>query len=171
MKRGKSALVYMTTYGWAIAVVILLLVALFWLGVFSISQDEKCSLSPPFGCQSIKVTTKDTVIMLRNNGVNDIDVCDVICDGRPAEASSLLPPGIRPYSNCENNGARIVSGGARLVKASDNTDYISFCTYNGRDAVKEGEPYKGTVYIVYNNVGEGGSTRIATGDVFAVVQP
>jgi hypothetical protein len=170
-KRGQPALEYMTTYGWALAVVILVLVALYWLGVFSISQDEKCTLNHPFGCQSIKATATDMAIMLRNNGVSDIDVCDVICDARPADAATLLPGTIKPYTNCENDAQRIVSGGVKLVKASDNVDGLSFCTYNGRDAVKEGEPYKGKIYIIYNNAGEGGSTRIATGDVFTVVQP
>lgn len=169
-KRGQAAMEYMTTYGWAIVVVLLVFVTLWWLGVFNVSQSDRCLVNPAFNCQNFKATPDDVSLSLRNNGANDMAVCDIICDGRKPGQGEILPGG-SSYPNCENEGTRIISAGTKTVRASDNVDGSSVCTYNGADALEVGEVYKGKLYIVYNEIGEGGNPRIVTGDIYATVQP
>ena len=47
-KRGQSAMEYLMTYGWAILVVLIVLAALFYLGVFNKKSDVKTGVEGPF---------------------------------------------------------------------------------------------------------------------------
>jgi len=55
--RAQSAIEFLSTYGWAILVVLLLLAALYYFGVFDTSRytPRYCSLPPGFECTSFKL--------------------------------------------------------------------------------------------------------------------
>lgn len=173
-RRAQAATEYLTTYGWAIMAVMLVLIALYWMGAFGgVGVSERCSIADgSLSCTSFKATKDDVQLTLRNSKPNDIAVCDVICDSRAAdEASSLPPVGSAPVPNCEETGVRIISTGERTVLASRNLDRAAFCTHDGATPLEVGEYYRGKVYVVYNVVGEGGNARVSSGDLFASIQP
>jgi hypothetical protein len=164
--RGQAVTEYLVTYGWAIMAVLLVLIALYWLG-------ERCTAADgSLACTSFKATKGDVQITLRNSKPSDIAVCDIICDSRKADPNSLLPPvGSTPVPNCEETGQRIISTGEKTVYASDNLNHASFCTNDGSTPLGVGDYYRGKFYIIYNVIGEGGNARVTDGELFASIQP
>ncbi|MFH1285166.1 MAG: hypothetical protein ABIH99_01145 [Candidatus Micrarchaeota archaeon] len=57
-KRGQAAMEYLMTYGWAILVIIIVLAALLYLGVFNIGErlPERCDFPAGFQCTNQIVT-------------------------------------------------------------------------------------------------------------------
>ena len=70
MKRAQSAIEFLTTYGWAIMVVLLSLGALTYFGVMDmfVEQPNRCELWPEFSCEESQVTRDGEIrLMIRNN--------------------------------------------------------------------------------------------------------
>ncbi|MCD4666841.1 hypothetical protein K8R47_03460 [archaeon] len=55
LKRGQTAMEYLMTYGWAILIVLIALVALFYLGVFNPSTPNICTVGAPLNCNDVKL--------------------------------------------------------------------------------------------------------------------
>jgi len=71
-KKAQAAMEFLTTYGWAILILIIVIVALANLGVFrSPSTPNTCSVSAPFACSDIIIdnssTTASTTVSVRSN--------------------------------------------------------------------------------------------------------
>ena len=59
-KKAQAAMEFLTTYGWAILILIIVIVALANLGIFRSPQTpNSCSVSAPFACSDVIV--KDTI--------------------------------------------------------------------------------------------------------------
>ncbi len=55
-KKAQAAMEFLTTYGWAILILIIVIVGLASLGVFkSPNTPNTCSISAPFGCNDITI--------------------------------------------------------------------------------------------------------------------
>ncbi len=57
-KRGQAALEFLTTYGWAFLVILIMISALAYFGVLNPSQflPERCNMAKEFSCRDYKVT-------------------------------------------------------------------------------------------------------------------
>ncbi len=57
MKRGQSALEFLMTYGWAILIILVMIAALVYFGVFNPSRltPERCTATPGFGCNDYQI--------------------------------------------------------------------------------------------------------------------
>ena len=64
-KKAQSAMEYLMTYGWAILIVLIALAALFYLGVFSPSTPNVCTVSAPFTCTDIKATDSSNALEIK----------------------------------------------------------------------------------------------------------
>ncbi|RLG18950.1 hypothetical protein DRN67_03725, partial [Candidatus Micrarchaeota archaeon] len=56
--RGQAAIEYLSTYGWAVLVIALVLAALVWLGVFNVQGQVQDRCSFPAGsleCHDLKI--------------------------------------------------------------------------------------------------------------------
>jgi len=73
MKKGQSAMEYLMTYGWAILIVIVVVAALYGMGVFSLKGGVACS--PCFSYFAF-VDYADGTLMVRN-GAQIIDSINV----------------------------------------------------------------------------------------------
>ena len=54
MKKAQAAMEFLMTYGWAILVVLIVLAALFYLGVFTPRTPNICVVSAPLTCVDVK---------------------------------------------------------------------------------------------------------------------
>ena len=65
-KRGQAALEFLTTYGWAILVVLVMIAALSTFGVLNPDAllPERCSTSPEFSCNEYQVVRDDASVDL-----------------------------------------------------------------------------------------------------------
>jgi len=61
MRRGQAALEFLTTYGWAFLVILVMIGALAYFGVINPNTflPEKCMLSQEFGCKDHQITYVD----------------------------------------------------------------------------------------------------------------
>ena len=62
-RRAQASLEYLTTYGWAILIIVIVLAALAWLGVFNAQEKvpDRCTFEPPeMQCDSIRLISADT---------------------------------------------------------------------------------------------------------------
>jgi uncharacterized protein (UPF0333 family) len=62
-KRGQVAMEFLLTYGWAIIVILLVVAALWMLGIFNSSAPTRCDIAAPFHC--------DDAIIIASEGDNE----------------------------------------------------------------------------------------------------
>ncbi|MBU1202009.1 MAG: hypothetical protein KJ583_06015 [Nanoarchaeota archaeon] len=70
-KKGQAALEFLTTYGWAFLVILIMIGALSYFGVLNPTKyvPESCTFASPFQCDdAVIMTNGDVTMKFRNNG-------------------------------------------------------------------------------------------------------
>ncbi len=73
-RRAQGALEFLTTYGWAFLVVLVLVGALSHFGVLSMPGVKKCTSEQGFGCESVVVTDKTQNFKFKNTLGTDVAI-------------------------------------------------------------------------------------------------
>ena len=135
MAKGQSALEYLTTYSWAIIVIIIVAVVLFELGILSPQQPNDCTLQVYFSCiQGYK---------LANNGMLNINIYQSTPD--PINVIAI---------GCNTNvtfaGQKVISPPAAMLTNS-NALFQNVPCYSGSAvaAGKIGQVFTGSLTINY----------------------
>ena len=89
MKKGQAAMEYLMTYGWAILIVIVVIGALFAMGVFNTSSAVACS---PCFSNFAFVDYSGGILMIRN-GPKEIVIDNVSSTPSGATSSGSYDPG------------------------------------------------------------------------------
>ncbi|MBN1376925.1 hypothetical protein JW949_01175 [Candidatus Woesearchaeota archaeon] len=149
-KRGQVALEFLTTYGWAIMVVMVMIGALAYFGVFNIKDQlpERCSFGTQLNCRDWIISTSNVTILISNNFEESIDISEfnaTLSDGGCLCSASSLP-------------VTIDSGGDAILAA----DSCSGCS------LTEGSKIKFEASIVYRK-STGSFDHIQKGEIFATV--
>ncbi|MFH2106261.1 MAG: hypothetical protein ABII22_03300 [Candidatus Micrarchaeota archaeon] len=133
--RGQAAIEYLMTYGWAIAVLALIIGLIVSTGVLSPSNmiPEKCDLGPNFPCEfSVFTDAHDTKIILAiTNGFSyDVGLADfklsldqrdfVLTDPTIAQFPQEIKTGDRLLINADIPGHITPSGSMKKISASLN---------------------------------------------------
>lgn len=138
MKTGQAALEFLTTYGWAFLVIIIMVSTLAYFGILSPGKllPDRCNFGAEFECQDFQIsgTSYSVKIRLKNNIGDAISVTSMT-----ASVESVLPlgcTGLAPdplpntwvggvikdftFSGCDTEGAGFVPGekGKVLIKIS-----------------------------------------------------
>jgi hypothetical protein len=83
---------YLTTYGWAVLVILIVLAAFVWLGVFNPKTPEQCSI-PGVRCDNAQLvpTTggQRLSLMLSNQLAERVQICSVYCSAGPLGDNGL----------------------------------------------------------------------------------
>ncbi len=89
-KRGQAAMEFVTTYGWAILIIAIVLAAFIWLGVFSPKTPDWCSVQG-MGCDNayISASSGKLTVKLTNRFSEKILICAVYCSAGPVGANGL----------------------------------------------------------------------------------
>ncbi|MBS3134784.1 LamG domain-containing protein [Candidatus Woesearchaeota archaeon] len=80
-KRGQSAMEFLMTYGWAIIAVLVVLSALYFLGIFSPKTVSSCSVEAPFVCKDFLSSDTEVVYSIGATGIDTAQVTDIIING------------------------------------------------------------------------------------------
>jgi hypothetical protein len=96
-KREQAALEFMTTYGWAILVLVIVLATLYGLGVFNLASTTPnlCTLSSSVGCLSAYLSPTGTLSVNIEQATQDtINVISIACNdqGLPLNMVPVSPP-------------------------------------------------------------------------------
>ena len=63
-KKAQAAMEFLMTYGWAILIVLIVLAALFYLGIFSPRSPNACIAIAPITCPDVKATASTDILDL-----------------------------------------------------------------------------------------------------------
>ncbi|MFH0870574.1 MAG: hypothetical protein V1866_05980 [archaeon] len=99
MRKGQAALEFLTTYGWAMLVILVMIGALVYFGVLSPSKTlpPKCIVEIGFDCKEYQVTTTSfniSVINKKGEGLKDVNVVEAKSDAA-SSLTNCLPSGIQ----------------------------------------------------------------------------
>ncbi len=72
--KGQAALEFLTTYGWAFLIILVMVGGFTYFGVLDINGPETCASSIEFTCQTSLATDKYQTITLRNNLPEEITI-------------------------------------------------------------------------------------------------
>jgi len=181
-RKAQAAVEFLTTYGWAVLVIVAVLIALGWLGVFNIQQQAPDRCTFPLGtftCKDVKIMWSEvtsaghydrlSLLVLRNDFKKSVTICDFACS-----AGKLNPETGWPVDERAGN---IGCGGAnkRLEPGQELAiDFIwfqaCFDAAGRRDSFGLGSKYVGKLYLAYKVAGDD-NVRVVVGDVVSTVQP
>jgi len=90
MKKGQAALEFLTTYGWAFLVILIMIGALAYFGILKPSRllPDRCSIGPEFECQDFQISkSADTIKVRIKNNVGEPVTIDSITSSTESAAS------------------------------------------------------------------------------------
>ncbi|VVC04457.1 Uncharacterised protein [Candidatus Burarchaeum australiense] len=182
-KKAQAAIEFLTTYGWAILVVALVLLALNWMNFFNpgrVIQNYCAFPINTFGCDNIKLTSTTLLGMyplsvtvdLTNNLGRKIYLCSLYCDPRPADPTTGVPPGYGPTPTCYDPA----SIPAYLTYEPGEKKPQGIICANELGELKPlpvGTKYTAKIYVFYSYDGEVGTqkARLFVGDLMATAEP
>jgi len=177
MVKGQAAMEYLMTYGWAILVIVIVLVALLYIGVFKVNPPEVCAMPTGISCAKSYLKSGDTGytaagsrldVVLVNGLQKTIVITGVACT---KNQTNVLPCINTGFSATANNctaydsaaAGAIVPLGASVtlqLKCTDEDGNVlpitSVDTFNGRINVR-----------YYFKDEDASNVRLLSGNVFA----
>jgi hypothetical protein len=172
-KRGQAAIEFLTTYGWAVLVIAIVLVALGWLGIFRTASTvpDRCAFQQGLECSAAKVSLVQNSmrlgpLVLTNKGTQAINIVGIACTNNPDRGASLTTTFGSPIRL--DAGQKLDVVGSSLVLCND---YFSGTPASGRYQV--GDTFNGRLEVYYATDYDAGAAkaRILYGDLTAKVQP
>ncbi|MDO8339667.1 MAG: hypothetical protein Q7T16_03345 [Candidatus Burarchaeum sp.] len=195
-RKAQAAIEFLSTYGWALLVIALILVALGWLGVFSpqnaISQFCQFSINS-FECNDALVawsatTPKLASLQVTNNFGRRVVVCGVHCSAaQPSPETGFPPDLVAPYlsiyaNTCQPGITHTTADGTLATvmmepgeRAAISTQAFMPSCFDETGALRPpqvGSKYTGKLYVFYSYEGETtGKSRMVVGNLVTTVQP
>lgn len=152
VRKGQSAMEYLMTYGWAILIIVVVLAALFYMGVFTPSPGESCKFAPgsALACKSFKIYNQTTGIsaflIVDNLGGQKIIIDGMYCTQAAALPTAGAPTTLVPTVTIEAGGEAQVPttgfGGIICRDTANNPVTTGFAI---------GSPYRGKVYVRFTD--------------------
>jgi len=139
LKRAQAALEFLTTYGWAFLVILIMIGALAYFGILSPSKilPNRCNFGAEFQCldHQISATGNSFKLRLKNNVGDPIDVSSITLSSEGVTAYACTTPPTMPtgwkageikelsWTVCNSAAAGLIAGekGKVLVAIDYNT--------------------------------------------------
>ncbi len=158
-KRGQAALEFLTTYGWAFLVILIMISALAYFGVLSPQNflPERCNLQQELQCQDYQLELDPATgnvnmsLQLRNQVGNSINIQGMTVDTNPEAIT----------------GTTTCVGNAPIQLAGSGSTTVS-CEVTGNFPA-EGSKQKIGFTITYQEIG-GRFNHTVSGEVYATLQ-
>ena len=157
MKRGKKAqtvMEFLLTYGWAILVVLIVLSALFYLGVFETETPEVCFIEAPFICKDFVVGDNYVSFFVAGKNIKSGTVTDVLINGQSCEGNPPIGWGGQIFVN--NNIDDLTFNSDQIVNVT--CDGISISGKVNAEIIVEYESLSGLMHTITGSGGGGGTT-------------
>lgn len=137
-KRGQAATEFLTTYGWAILILMTILIVIASLGIFKPKQPNICSSVTPIFCNDVRLTEdpQNTITLVLSASGTSTKTPDLQTKVTVIELSSPFTESCTPAS------------GSDIVNVEQQTQ-IS-CPFF--QELKEGSPFKGKATVEYTLV-------------------
>ena len=172
-KRGQAALEFLTSYGWAILVVLVMIGALSSFGILTPGTflPERCNIDPSFQCIEYNAKKEESEInlILRNQlglTIDNVNVSSVTAGGGVINSPSCyygnnsLSPGDSNYFVADTSSL-VFGPGANIHIMCNNTNGGSWATVGSKENFQ--------VVVEYSPQGRTLS-RVVTADLYINVQ-
>ncbi len=130
-KRGQAALEFLTTYGWAFMVILVMIGALAYFGVLNPTQliPDSCSVTSGFSCRDAEISSEGTGhvnIELVNNNGNAIRVDNIELTQAGNDIVALGGCTVRDAPG-ETGGNEITQDTATGTPINDGATFFIYC--------------------------------------------
>jgi len=142
---------FLMTYGWAILVVMIVIAALYGMGVFSPSVPNSCKLDQPFTCVDVKADKNPVNTITFAISSSGVDGVNNVAVKNGAVSCSAVPDAATVMAN--------------LAKSDESQQTISF---NNCGVFGKGDVVKGTIEVVWATAGTLGHT--SAGSYYAKIE-
>ena len=166
-KKGQAALEFLTTYGWAFLVILVMIGALAYFGVLNPERfvPETCTFGSAFACEDHVMTTSDATIKLRNN-VEAITITEITVTD--TETGTV----VNSSSNSLNVTVDTTQNVSDTENASVSAGQVVDIIFDHSLGWTEGEKRKTSVDISYFKTSSGDQfTKTTGGDIVGTIQP
>ncbi len=159
-KKAQAALEFLTTYGWAFLVILIMIGSLAYFGILNPSKilPNRCNFGPEFECLDwqLSLTTNDVKIKMKNNVGEPIVISNFTLGSETTTALACTAPA--------NIGAANVWG------TSEVRDFtLSSCNIAAA-GFQKGEKDKALINIKYYSIKSGSTyTHEINGEIFSTV--
>jgi hypothetical protein len=191
-KRGQAAIEFLTTYGWALLVIAIVLVALSWLGVFSPQNviQEYCSFPVgTLGCENLLIQrvqsswicgdapacARVTSVELTNNFGKDIGICVWIGSQEPANPATGFPKSWQGsfidtlVGGCTSHANLKAGETAKILPIAAGGWLMDRNNKQITDPV--GSTYRGKLYLWYHFMDDTSHARLIVADISGKIEP
>ncbi len=146
-KKAQSAMEYLMTYGWAILIIAVVLVALFSLGVFKPSVSNSCVGQPGFVCENAAVshTTGNLIVTVGQVTGTNWAAANIEFVPQGTAFTANLPPFSSVAQNTLASGLN--SGATTTVTLGVGT--LTASTFTPQVAVPAGTQVSGQIWAQY----------------------
>lgn len=151
MRKAQAAMEYLITYGWAVLIMLVVVGALYYLGIFSNPNIAVCSFETQgFACYANKLTSNTSsmsglILDLSQTTGHDIKVIGFNCTSSQTWIEY-------DFNGVTNTNVTIASGGHASVY-NGTTPYVPFSCYKNDGSTigpkDVGSYYRGKMYIHY----------------------
>lgn len=163
-KRGQAALEFLTTYGWAFMVILVMIGALAYFGILSPDRflPQRCNVGPEFSCDEFVAIRVDedfggqTSLKVRftNTLGQTIEVNDITRASHPQQTLE------NPSTSCDWSSGQILAGNPVEIN----------CTFSPDFSPPPGAKMKFTLDMLYTPVGRTFQQPL-TAEIFVTLQP
>lgn len=152
MVKAQSAMEFVTTYGWMLLILIIVLAALASMGILTPPQPVMCDFPSNFVCRGMKLTTDSNLTLdLYQNTGHDINIVGLNCTKNPGSNPSLTAVNVRI-----NNSDHATVANGMNIKCLD--------VYGNNAIGRIGGYYAGKI-VVYYIENDTGTSHLTTGDI------
>ncbi|MBU1198737.1 MAG: hypothetical protein KKF46_02235 [Nanoarchaeota archaeon] len=147
MRKGQAALEFLTTYGWAFIVILVMIGALAYFGVLNPSKvlPNKCTAEAGFSCKDYRILSTNVSVVLSNGKGGGFTVGNVTAEsdagkvqGCEVTPSSTVPVDSEFTITCDD-GTDLSTAVGEKVKVTFEMSYImARGTYN--------QSFRGEIY-------------------------
>ncbi|MDO8740038.1 MAG: hypothetical protein Q7J54_00515 [Candidatus Woesearchaeota archaeon] len=133
-KKGQAAMEFLTTYGWAILVVLAAIAALAYFGVLSPDKflPSKCIISPGIACTGYKVESAQTTLVLTNAIGKDLTVTNIAVGACTKAFSQSFDNGDKAnfvLTGCSNGDVKAKFSGDITINYEEKDTLLNKTTY------------------------------------------
>jgi hypothetical protein len=159
MRRAQAALEFLTTYGWAFIVILVMIGALAYFGVLSPSKvlPAKCVVEAGFDCRDYVIHQGDLSINLINkkgDAMKNVDIINITSD------SNLVAI---PVAACT------INADVNPVTVSADAGFVISCTQAGLFTGLTGQKAK-IDFVINYTMSRGTYAQTFSGSIYAPVQ-
>lgn len=139
-KKAQAAMEFLMTYGWAILIVLIVLAALFFLGVFNPRTTNACLAPAPFICTDVKVSGTTLTLVVGASGTfsagPSIAGSGALVNGQASTAgggtiSTVTPTAMTFTIPSQTVGARFSGTATVAYTQTGGTSHTTTITFSG----------------------------------------